>query len=250
MDRGRATGRGNGGFDMSLKALAFGAAALTALSAGSAAANDWSGAYVGVFGAYSQTDSTFTDNGYNGNVSFLIESTENWGGGATLGFNAQPWDYIVVGIEAELGWIDMDGFRVEPGAPGGDTAASTEGGFYGIGAVRAGVTPWADVLIYAKAGVAIVDTGARVNDTCAVGPCGPALVVGEPGNMEEGWAFGGGVEVAVHSNWTLKAEYLRIDLESGTIPLFRTNAPIGFVPENFSHEHDIDTIKIGLNYGF
>lgn len=235
---------------MSLRTLAFGAVALTALSAGSAAANDWSGAYVGVFGAYAQTDSIFVDNGYNGNIVFALESTENWGGGATLGFNAQPWDYVVVGIEGELGWIDMDGFRVEPLSPGGDTNARTEGGFYGLGTVRAGVTPWSDFLVYAKAGLAIVDTGARVQDTCSILPCGPATMVGEPGNMEEGWVLGGGIEFKVHSNWTLKGEYLHIELEDGAIPVFRTNAPTGFLNSNFSHEHDIETIKLGLNYHF
>jgi len=58
-----------------------------------------------------------------------------------------------------------------------------------------------------------------------------------------GWALGGGVEVAVDQNWSLKAEYIHMDLGSQWFnfsPMASSRAP----------DLKMDTFKIGINYKF
>jgi outer membrane immunogenic protein len=61
-----------------------------------------------------------------------------------------------------------------------------------------------------------------------------------------GWTLGGGVEAALAANWSLKAEYLYMDLGSVS----------GSVPDNFGGTVSWDTgftdhiVRVGLNYRF
>jgi len=57
--------------------------------------------------------------------------------------------------------------------------------------------------------------------------------------FEVGWAGGGGIEIALMSNWTARAEYLYVDL--GAQP---------FALTGLSHGIDASFVRLGVNYRF
>jgi len=65
---------------------------------------------------------------------------------------------------------------------------------------------------------------------------------------EVGFAVGGGVEVALDSRWSLKAEYLYVDL--GEIDAKATFPAVGTVTEIYEAEADVafHAVRVGLNY--
>jgi outer membrane immunogenic protein len=58
-------------------------------------------------------------------------------------------------------------------------------------------------------------------------------------NLHTGWAAGAGVEVALSRRWSVKAEYLRVDLGSEN-----------YVTTGLSHGLSSDVFRIGVNYRF
>jgi outer membrane immunogenic protein len=66
-----------------------------------------------------------------------------------------------------------------------------------------------------------------------------------------GWTVGGGVEWAIGANWTLRAEYLYIDL--GKMDYAFDGKTAGGQPYDTDHYHAdliLHTARIGLNYKF
>ncbi|NJM35272.1 MAG: porin family protein [Rhodomicrobium sp.] len=57
-----------------------------------------------------------------------------------------------------------------------------------------------------------------------------------------GYAIGGGVEYALSSNWTMKAEYLYMN--------FGEENTSNDDDDTFKHETDLHTVKFGVNYKF
>lgn len=70
-----------------------------------------------------------------------------------------------------------------------------------------------------------------------------------------GWTIGGGIETVLSPGWTLKAEYLYMDLGSVNDTLttfFRSGAQTGAVAANRSISGDLteNIVRVGLNYRF
>ena len=61
-----------------------------------------------------------------------------------------------------------------------------------------------------------------------------------------GWTLGTGIEYAFLQNWSVKAEYLYVDLGSKTF--FSPNPNLGGVPHSVTLNDNI--IRVGLNYKF
>jgi outer membrane immunogenic protein len=55
-----------------------------------------------------------------------------------------------------------------------------------------------------------------------------------------GWALGGGLEYAFRPDWSLKIEYMYMD--------FGTDTSGNFDGDGFSHDNDLHSVKVGLNY--
>ena len=73
---------------------------------------------------------------------------------------------------------------------------------------------------------------------------------GASSQTSAGWTAGGGIEYAIFSNITLKAEYLHIDLGDQTIRL-NVQSPAtgnGFANVSFSNTYDI--VRAGLNFRY
>jgi outer membrane immunogenic protein len=217
-------------------------------------ARSWSGFYVGGFigGAWGD-DVHVRELGavgaptvaYNSFAGFDTGLDASFLGGLTVGYNHR-WSWLVAGIEADVGWFRLSGSAADPRSPAFDTVSRTEiGDWFGVVAARIG--PATDqVFVYSKVGVAFVDISSSIVDTCAAAPCGGGLVTARSSDTSVGLAIGGGIEYAIGANWSLKAEYLFLDVEDQTLTGTLT-API-VAPFRWNHDpHGVHTARIGFN---
>jgi outer membrane immunogenic protein len=249
---------------MMLLALGTCPVALTDVSAAepSASTYNWSGLYVGLFagGAFGgetkatelgSTGGVFpAGTPYNGIGSWRYDLDEGFIGGAQVGYNHQI-GLLVLGLENELGYIHQKGSRADPISLGLDTVSRTKvGEWYDVLAGRIGIAI-DRVLIYGKGGIAFTEVSSRVTDNCTAPPCGLGTVRAKGDKSIVTGAVGGGLEYAFAQNWTLKAEYLFIDIDKS----YRATGPGGAAAagSNWSWKHDIDglhTVKVGVNFKF
>ena len=66
---------------------------------------------------------------------------------------------------------------------------------------------------------------------------------GSANKSKIGWTAGAGIEYAMWTNWSIKAEYLYVDLGS-----FDCGIACGAAPDNVSFKANI--VRAGLNYRF
>ena len=121
---------------------------------------------------------------------------------------------------------------------------------------------WGPALIYATGGAAIsrISNGYCPNASvqCYIRP---AIDIGggwsDQGAVRTGWTAGGGLEYALATNVSLKAEYLYVNLGSGdtinvvtqsTLPASPPAAPSSFTAA-YSRT-DFNIVRVGLNYKF
>src|SRR5688572_6898616 len=116
---------------------------------------DWSGPYIGLFGGWAWADFELQDeDGYNGAppAGDFDYDDDGFYVGAYAGYNFH-WNWLVLGAEAEIAWLDLDGSEQFPPYQGvrlpTDSVASTELGLYGAVTGRAGFA-FNRVLIYGK----------------------------------------------------------------------------------------------------
>lgn len=199
----------------------------------------WTGFYVGLNagGAWRDGGRSLTPGGtflnpavYPGaNVGFLGggngDDDTRFTGGAQLGYNWQMGQ-LVLGIEADFNWINGNGNQsyttilpVAAVTPGPNYVTVNHGrssNFWGTVRPRVG---WAmdRMLIYATGGLAYADSSnsGSIVLTNGVGQTiGAFTATNDSDNF--GWTLGAGVEYAVTNNWTIKAEYLYVDLNRKT----------------------------------
>jgi outer membrane immunogenic protein len=226
--------------------LAVSAPAAMAQDFGYSDAYDWSGVYAGASVGVASTDphSRFVSSGTTpviGDVfsSIPIKSNPNGLiGGFQVGIN-QQFGNFVVGAEAELGTGNVTAtfadplighYPVAPGAPvAGDSVTSTSD-LNGSLLLRAGLGV-GRFLPYVAAGI----TAAHVSTTATAGGADDSALFG-------GWAVGGGVEMMVADNWSVRAQYLHSQLSG-------RNFSVGQPFENSSHPVT-DSVTLGVNYKF
>jgi outer membrane immunogenic protein len=106
---------------------------------------------------------------------------------------------------------------------------------------------WDRVYLYATAGGAIANTNTQIGMVDTFG----ADAAARSNALRGGYAVGAGGEYAFNNNWSLKAEYLYIDMGRAFISArefvgttawntFISNAP----------QLDYQTVRVGINYKF
>jgi outer membrane immunogenic protein len=205
---------------------------------------NWTGFYGGLHAGYAWSDVTVTD--LNGGVDpGPFGYSPNGGiGGGQVGYNWQsPGGLWVLGVEADVGYIGLDG----KGIIGSANAAShqnltIDGGLYVDVTGRVGVT-FGPAMLYAKGGWAWFDADAQQATT------NPGYLSQGTGSFS-GWTVGGGLEYMMAHNVSLKVEYQHFDFGSKTgsqTNVGDLSSPIGFQFFN-STDLTVDTVKAGLNY--
>jgi outer membrane immunogenic protein len=235
---------------------------------------NWTGFYIGANGGYGWKDPTasFTPNdptfgnlgpfiGQSPPISFNMSGAF---GGLQIGYNWQFNQNWVAGLET-----DFDGANIR----GGGSAAYLGGGAFPLtsmanervnwfGTVRArlGFLPTNNFLVYGTGGFAygnvqenasLVNPG-NVTFNGANGSCSPfsTCYAGASSNTATGWTAGAGAEYGFMKNWTLKVEYLYVDLGSNTFTETLANASgtssinASFSPTQFH------IVRGGINYRF
>jgi outer membrane immunogenic protein len=237
-----------------------GLAAIGALTAGPAMAADlgvplkapapmappsytWSGFYLGIEGggAWGSTQSISADPTHD--LGLPITSPFDVSGGllgGTIGYNWQ-FNNWVAGVEGDLSWADKTGSANDIPPFTTSTRNTVTERWLGTGRVRLGVTPVDRWLVYATGGFA----AAGVQDTVAT----PAIVVSQT-QSRWGWTAGVGVEAAINRNWSVKVEYLFVDLQNATYinPDIVTPTAGTIVTRTVTMNDNV--IRAGINYHF
>jgi outer membrane immunogenic protein len=226
----------------------------------------WTGFYVGANAGYGW-DTRPTN--FSGTPNIAIEFTggvlptslspnpKGWLGGAQLGYNWQFAPAWVAGLEADIAGAGIKGTAsvspVVAAFPDNFTttiSASTK--WLGTARARLGVLPTSNTLLYVTGGLAYGETSVSFNtaEFTFGGNCafGLRCATGTVSSVKAGWTVGGGIEEMIAPHWTVKAEYLYVDLgtQSVTAP---TNAP-GIVTLTASHTFMENIFRVGVNYKF
>jgi outer membrane immunogenic protein len=173
---------------------------------------NWTGFYIGIgIGGqwgHSQDkdldDYNFPDKPWGYDESGVIA-------GGQVGYNFQ-WNWLVLGVEAEGGYMNLDGRGVEPGSAGADTVGKSSSDFFTTIRGRLGFA-FGHWLFYGTGGGIGVNYETSVKDDCNTFPCSPDLIDAHKQEFDWGWTGGGGIEYMLGCHWTLRAEYLRYQLD-------------------------------------
>jgi outer membrane immunogenic protein len=209
------------------------------------ASTNWTGPYVGAHVGYATGDATTTqdvadwgtDPKWIGPFDYDVDGAF---GGATVGYNWQVRQ-IVFGVEGDVGYMDLSGTRTsESSTPIYHQDHTVEGGLYALIAGRVGFA-FGNTLLYGKGGYLWLDGEQDMTTTK------PGFTTTKSDSMD-GWAYGAGIEQSLGDGWSLKAEYLRVDLDD--VDAAQTADVGGHVFENHTSFDAIDTFKIGVNRRF
>jgi outer membrane immunogenic protein len=224
------------------------------------AAYNWSGWYAGGNAGYSFSDSTGNLNTFTPDFllpvnsgatpAFLNTKHEGGFGGGQVGYNWQMGRWLV-GLEADIDGADIGRTSLVsfPGSRGSDPTNSTGRDhidWFGTFRGRFGVTA-NNVLFYGTGGLAFGGTHTSATNVDAV-VLNNGNFIGSTSDTRFGWAAGAGIEWGFARNWTLKAEYLHVDLGSTNVTLTDPNFPLSNAVYRFNHQ--FDTVRLGVNYLF
>jgi outer membrane immunogenic protein len=206
------------------------------------ASYNWSGLYLGVEGggAWGATQSISADPAHNpgGQITNRFDVTGGLLGG-TIGYNWQ-FNNWVAGVEGDLSWADKTGSANDIPPFTTSTRNTITERWLGTGRVRFGVTPIDRWLVYATGGFAV----AGVQDTVQT----PAVAVSQT-QARWGWTAGGGVEAAIDRNWSVKVEYLFVDLQNANYINPDVPSGTGTIVTRTVTLND-NVIRAGINYHF
>lgn len=232
-----------------------------------ATAYSWTGFYVGgnVGGQWGSADpatsTAFDPAGYFADTSVTAiaavgaqrVNSSSVTGGLTAGYNWQL-NNAVLGLEGDINYFGLKGSASGSAlypccAPTGFTVSSQVSADW-LATIRGriGFLAAPTWLLYATGGAAIAKVKGNFNfvDTFAAATESAAFR-----DTRLGWTAGVGTEYAFGGGWSLKAEYLYVDLGRSTVT--STNLLGGAFPTNvFTHSVDLKSniVRVGVNYKF
>ncbi|MEZ5924358.1 MAG: outer membrane beta-barrel protein [Hyphomicrobiaceae bacterium] len=191
----------------------------------------WSGPYAGITIGYGwgEATQTYIRAGDHGTTSI---SPSGGLGALTFGYNVHTSQGILLGLEGDLGLMDMSAGPET--VFDGHIYSADFGPFWGTARARAGAM-LGQALVYGTAGLAFMDIDERsIGNT----PGETAL----SNEFRAGWVIGAGAELAVGQRTSLKVEVLHMDL--GTVDGFSQNN------EPFRFEETANVLRTGISYKF
>jgi outer membrane immunogenic protein len=179
----------------------------------------WTGFYAGLNAGYGFGKS-------NWDVPAVDTAPKGVLAGVTVGYNFQTGMWLW-GMEADADYSGMKGTnQCAPGA-----TCETKNSWLATARGRLGYAGWNNFLPYLTGGAAFGDIKATNS------------AVSSASKTKVGWTAGVGLEYAMWSNWSVKLEYLYVDLGS-----FDCGAPCGAAVDNVSFKANV--VRAGLNYRF
>jgi outer membrane immunogenic protein len=180
---------------------------------------NWTGFYVGVNAGYGFGKS-------NWDVPAVSPAPKGFLGGLTLGYNFQTGTWLW-GLEGDADYSAMNG---SANCVGG--SCETKNPWLATMRGRLGYAGWNNWLPY-------LTGGAAIGNVKATGPAGSAS------KTEIGWTVGAGLEYAMWSNWSVKLEYLYVDLGK-----FDCGSACSGVAGTDNVSFNANVVRAGLNYRF
>lgn len=192
----------------------------------------------------------------NGNAGFI--------GGGQAGYNWQTGAFVL-GVETDFQGTTLSkstnivgpSFLVPTGPAAGVSDfftlnAKTSLDWLGTTRARVGfvATPDNRLLIYATGGVAY--GGGSANFSFFDNATG-SFWSGNPSSSRVGWTVGGGVEYALTNNWTIRGEYLYVDLGSNNFTSVGNTDVATFFPGVYASGHidyNASIFRAAVNYKF
>ena len=181
---------------------------------------NWTGFYIGLNAGYGFGKSEW---------DFPAASVKPDGflGGGTIGVNQQTGDWVW-GLEADIDYSAMSG---SADCPLGVTC-ETKNSWLATGRGRIGYAAWTGLLPYVTGGAALGDIKASNS------------LLNSASKTNFGYAVGAGLEYAMARHWSVKAEYLYVDLGKFDCGL----ACGGVTSDDVTFKTNI--VRGGINYKF
>lgn len=192
---------------------------------------NWSGLYWGLSAGYGWGESTQSYD-RNDNHGLASTSPEGFLGSVTLGYNYQTLGGLLIGLEGDLGLMDVS--ADDKIVYDGHIYKTSYGPLWGTLRGRAGYA-FGQTLLYGTAGLAFMDV-----DDVSIGNTPGETALNE--DFKTGLVIGAGIEQALGSGMSLKLEYLHMD--------FGTYEGTSANNEDFSFKNDVDLVRAGVNYKF
>jgi outer membrane immunogenic protein len=173
--------------------------------------------------------------------------------GGQIGYNFQTGRWVF-GIELDASATGLDGSQTVGPLPlfgggfdpGSSQTASSELKWLATARLRGGLLVTDYLLLYVTGGLAV----GKVEDSVVTDYVGdPFRYPGSNSDVRFGWTVGGGGEWALGNNWSIKAEYLYVDLGDETIIANPVAANPPFQVST-NHEFHAHIARVGLNYRF
>jgi outer membrane immunogenic protein len=239
-----------------MRRILLAATAFTAMGFGSAFAADlpsrapvafapppvftWTGFYVGVNGGYAGDKYRYNLNGVPGLSASASINSSGFVGGGQIGYNFQFSGPFVLGLEADIQASGLKGelaLAATLGNNGLSANAGSKTDYFGTVRGRLGYAGIERLLVYVTGGYAYGNTKSYYS---IVTP-GPVLA-GSTSSTRSGWTVGGGMEYAILPHWSIKAEYLYVDLGKKNLA--------SFGPASISEKTKFNVVRAGINYRF
>ena len=179
----------------------------------------WTGFYIGLNAGYGFGTS-------NWDIPASTNSPKGLLAGATIGYNFQTGTWVW-GVEGDF---DYSGMKGTADCAVGVTC-ETKNSWLGTARARLGYAGWNNWLPYITGGLAVGDIKATNSARTSAN------------KTKMGWAIGGGLEYAMMTNWSVKLEYLYVDLGK-----FDCGIACGATPDNVSFKANL--VRAGINYRF
>jgi outer membrane immunogenic protein len=231
----------------------------------------WTGFYVGINGGWIESNNnTLTNVGTDagtgglgsalnaGGIPITLTGFRNSGGmvGGTAGYNWQVNPNWVFGIEGDIDWVSAKrtfntGFVTVPGSVPFATAYSREIDWLATFRGRIGYAVAPSFLVYGTGGFAFgqVRIGNQfICPTCAPPASTEASTANTNSSAEAGWTVGAGAEWKFAPAWSVKAEYLYVDLGTHS-SLITYTYPIASTLRSSVHD-TFNIARVGVNYSF
>jgi outer membrane immunogenic protein len=207
-------------------------------------AYNWSGFYIGANIGYGWGDSKsglvdFYDPAFAGSIPGHSYDMNGVIGGGQIGYN-QQFGNTVFGLEADFSGTGMKGSVTDPVF--GYTATSSIDWLSTVRG-RLGLT-FDRSMVYATGGVAIGRVKNKLDDIY-----GADVITTTSTTTHVGWTIGAGIETVLSPNWSVRAEYLYVDLGSENNNHYEPNPP-GWSQISYDSSVTASIARVGVNYKF